>query len=156
MKKAIPTAIVIGLLSLLMAGCSNSFAVFMNINNESGQELWVESNIFSEYCRDTLEFALRDGATNRVARSGEYSGKEVPQDPIPYLVDNDDAYVRIYKPLPSGKRVLLRTWYLSDRNSGNRELFSPQYLKEDHYSESGGYSFSVFRFIILPEDIEEK
>jgi hypothetical protein len=147
--------LIIIFVSALCVGCSKPYSVGeLWLKNESGQDLFVESYIVSALSSDALSFILENGKENYIAQSKRYQNEALEYISLPDYITNDDAYVSIYIVSEQGDRQLIHTWYYSDRENDNRELFSEKCLSQDlMYLLDGGF-FPRFTFTILPEDIQ--
>ena len=142
---------------VLFTGCDLSYTVAeLWMCNESGQSLYVESEIVSEHTSEKLCFPLESGDENKVllAKSPRYEGSQSSYLPLSHCIKNEDAKVSIYTVAESGEKLLVRTWYYSNRNNAGRELFNEKCLSRDIQSFPDGGCFPSFTFIIIPEDLK--
>ena len=148
--------LLIGILSLLLTGCLPPYTiVYLDLCNESGQTLYVETNIVSSMSSQLQSFDLPQGAndTKCIAFSAKENGVN-KQTSVSQCITNDDAYLSIYVYTLSGEKRLVRKWCYTDRDKDERQPFNEKYLKfEDHADPDGGYH-PTYTFIILPEDLE--
>ena len=141
----------------LLTGCDLSYTVGeFWICNESGQLLYVESDIASELTSEKRGFLLEEGEANKepLAKSPRFEGEQASCLSLSHCVNNEDAKVIIYTLGENGEKHLARTWYYSDRDKSGRELFSEKCLAQGGYHLHDGGSFSSFTFVVLPEDLE--
>ena len=139
---------------VLLTGCDLSYTVGqLFIRNESGQSLYVESNIVSEHTSETCCFLLEVGDEARLGKSPRYDG-HASYLPLSHCVYNDDAYVSIFTIDDNEEKHLARTWYYSDRDKDGKQLFNENYLDKDFSDSPDGGNFPCFVFVVLPEDLE--
>lgn len=101
----------------------------LSISNESGEDLWVESNIVSAEGNEPKDIWMPQGVPYQhevLARSENYNS------PIDLSLDsciyNEDACVCVYKKGDKGERVLGQKWRHSERNDEDRNLFNESNL----------------------------
>lgn len=141
----------------LLTGCDLSYTVVeFWICNESGQTLYVESNIVSALTSDKRCFTLEEGDMNAelLAKSPKYQGFQSSYMPLSNCINNEGAKVSIFTIGDNGEKHLVRSWNYSDRNNTGRELFSESCLSQRVQTLVDGGCFPSFTFIIQPEDLE--
>lgn len=143
----------------LLTGCDLSYTVAeFWICNESGQTLYVESDIKSNLSFDMHSFVIEAGENNKVllAKSPRYEDTQLSYLPLSQCIENEEARVSIYTIGDHGEHNLVRTWYYSDGDKPGRELFNENCLLQDFHSFPDGGCFPSFTFVILPEDVLTK
>ena len=141
--------------SVLIVGCDLSYYVVeLVIQNESGQILFVESNIDSFTTSGIQTLKIHNGTGGFIAQSKKYSDSAMLYLPLDSIIGNEDAYVSVYTISDSEEKHLVHTWYYSDREKDGRELFSEKCLTQDEFHGHDGGNFLAYTFTILPEDLE--
>lgn len=149
---------VVGLLTFILSGCTKEYiSSVLTISNETGEDLWVESNIVSTEYSDPKNFEMSKDIPYRhevLARSVNYENGSVDL-PLSSCVYNEEASVSIYREGDTGEKILVQQWRYAERHEDGRNLFNESNLERQTYSNVAGHTIVSFHFTILPEDIGE-
>lgn len=144
-----------GLVSFLLVGCVKPYTIGgLFIRNESGQMLYVETNIESSLTSEFQSFMLEEGDYRVIAQSPRYANEIRETLPLDSYIGNNDAYVRVYRLSgDSGEIELVRTWKYKERNQSGRELFNETNLECQKGGNPDGQQYIWYIFTIAPEDV---
>lgn len=149
------TYFILILLSILLCGCKkNTIAGKLDILNESGQTLYIESTIYCEQypTGEPFVFVLKNGEAQQLTITTEFVGTELL--PIASIVPNKEtASVSLYTLSETGEKQYVRTWSYKERNMGGRQLFHESCLTLEIGGSVSWCTCYIYYFTVLPEDL---
>lgn len=136
---------------MLLAGCSHRSTGLLLVENLSGADLHIATNLVSDNAYPN-EFDLVSGRTACISCGPAYP-KDTDTIPLEDLGNNiQEGFVNLYI-LQDGIYVLVQSWKYEEKDQAGRQLFNQKYLSLKISDIVSGDRELYYIFSILPEDI---